>query len=435
MRCAHTIGRRAGNAGGRWAGACVLAVLAFGAPGCRQAPTEAVDTTRITQALASILATCAATRGDVEVLRAGQSYWEKVERGSTFRAGDWVRTGPLSFARIEFLGGHNVKLEERSVILVEEAPATDAGTPPRPLLTVESGTLHSLSASPEGETAPLMVRMQDNRMVAVCAERGQSAEFRVLRTARGTAFSVTGGRLVVMEGGSRRVLEKGAGVEFPRGEAMHSYEPLDFPPSLEPGVDARFQASPGLKVPLEWSPVDKAARYQVQVARDLGFEQLVASTTVQQTRFTFAPREEGMFVWRVAARGATGEPGEFGFARRFYVDEEGPRELLLAPADGHQAQADAPGGIVFAWKSADGPQRYRFVVARDAALRDVVVTQPLSAQQVSLTRLEPGEYYWGTYQDARQPIPLFQKARRLVVLKPARKVKLRTSSAVNRWGP
>ncbi|MBU8897833.1 hypothetical protein KRR26_19635 [Corallococcus sp. M34] len=418
-----------------WVRALPLAWLAC--LGCTNAPASAQDTEQVARRLSSIVATCAASTGQVEVLRAGQSFWERIEEGATFRPGDWVRTGALASARIEFLEGGRIELEEQSVALVERAPEGDAGAHPSPLVALESGSARGfLPASANGDVHALLVRTSDGAIVAVSpGEAGQPAEFRLSRTPRGAVLSVARGRLTLVSGQRQQALLEGHGVELGRGLVAPVFPLPVFPTSLEPGIDARFTWAAGLRVALAWSEVVGADHYRVQIARDLGFEQLVVSTPSARAPFTFTPDGPGTYVWRVATADADGRQSEYGFARRIYVDAEVNRDLLVTPSDGHERPFSATRGIVFAWQTTGGRQRFRFVVARDPALQQVVRVQRTGMQQLSLMRLRPGTYYWGAYVDSTPAEPLFQKARKLVVLPPvAKKARLKTPRVVDTWG-
>ncbi|QSQ18858.1 hypothetical protein JY651_26230 [Pyxidicoccus parkwayensis] len=410
-------------------------MLACALFGCSRAPDEAATNGNLTQKLADLIATCASATGKVEVMRAGHAYWEPLEAGATFRSGDWVRTGPLATARIEFLGGGRIELDERSVVLVEQPAASDAGVAAGALVAIESGGLRGVvPATRESEPAAIVVRTQEGALVALRSEeKGQPAEFRFMRTEQGPEIAVTRGRLALTSGKRSRTLESGRALELAKGVDAPAYALPDFPPSLEPGVDARFQWAEGLRIQLAWGPMNEVHHYRVQVARDLGFTQLVASSVVAEPSLSFTPSEPGMFTWRVASRDDAGHLGEYGFARRIYVDKEGPEQFLVAPSDGHEAIAGDPAGIVFAWQSMGGRPSYRLVIARDAKLSDVVFTQLGTAQQMKVSRLAVGEYYWGAYVDTEPPVPLFQKPRKLVVLKP-RKARLQAPRAIDRWG-
>ncbi|MCP3143548.1 hypothetical protein [Pyxidicoccus xibeiensis] len=116
-----------------------LVALASGLSACGRNREAPVDTAGLTRKLADIIATCATASGRVEVLRGGQSFWEPLAPGATFRSGDWVRTGAQASARIEFLGGGRLELEEDSVVLVERPPPAEPPDPSLPLIRTALG--------------------------------------------------------------------------------------------------------------------------------------------------------------------------------------------------------------------------------------------------------------------------------------------------------
>lgn len=395
------------------AGWVVLLLVA----GCARTAEDDGAAETVSRELSAIVATCAVARGPVETMRTANAYWEPFEAGATFRSGDWVRTGPGASTRIELRGGGRIELEERTVVMVDRpAPPTGGGS----VVALESGTARGLlpeDALPDG---PLVLRGDNGRQVALTVEEHAGpTEFRVTRTARGMHLSVSRGRLLLSEGAHRRTLAAGYWLDVARGLEDAEHDGPPFPTSLSPGVDARIAWSPGLRITLSWGPLDGARSYQVQVARDLGFTRRIVDTQVEGLDFTFLPLEPGMFVWRVAALDAEGRPGESGFARRIFVERKPPRGLLVTPRDGYEApDALAAEDLVFAWQSIGGEPRYRLVVARDRELRQPVLVREGGLQQVVLPGLAPGEYYWGVYVAEEPPVPLFQKARRLVVTGP-----------------
>ncbi|QAT84831.1 hypothetical protein EJ065_3268 [Corallococcus coralloides] len=396
----------------RGAWGCILLLLITGCS--RTSEDESVS-----RELAAIVATCAVARGPVDTLRTANAYWEPFEAGATFRSGDWVRTGPEASTRIELRGGGRIELEERTVVLVER-PARPAGG--GSVVALESGTARGLlpeDALPDG---PLVLRGDNGRQVALTVEaHAGPTEFRVTRTARGMQLSVSRGRLLLSEGTHRRTLEAGNWLDVARGLEDAEHDGPPFPTSLSPGVDARIAWSPELRIPLSWKPLDGVRGYQVQVAHDLGFTRRIVDTQLEGPDFTFLPPEPGMFVWRVSALDEAGRPGESGFARRIFVERKQPRGLLVTPRDGYEApNGSASEDLVFAWQSIGGEPRYRLVVAHDRELRHPVLVREGSPQQVVLSGLAPGEYFWGVYVAEDPPVPLFQKARRLVVPGPSR---------------
>ncbi|WP_223645617.1 hypothetical protein [Corallococcus sp. EGB] len=393
-------------------------VLLLWIAGCARTSEDEGAVGTVSQELDAIVATCAVARGHVDALRTASAYWEPFEAGATFRSGDWVRTGPDASTRIELRGGGRIELEERTVVMVERsAPSAEAGS----VVALESGTARGLIPEDALSGGPLVLRGDNGRQVALTAgAHAGTTEFRVTRTARGMHLSVSRGRLLLSEGTHRRTLEAGNGLDVARGLEDAEHDGPPFPTSLSPGVDARIAWSPELRIPLNWKPLDGARSYQVQVARDLGFRQRIVDTQVEGLAFTFVPPGPGVFVWRVSALDAEGRPGESGFARRIFVERQLPRGLLVTPRDGYQSPAGpASEALVFAWQSPGGAPSYRLVVARDRELRNPVLVREGSPQQVVVPGLPPGEYYWGVYMAEDPPVPLFQKARRLVVTGPA----------------
>ncbi|NBD13445.1 hypothetical protein GTY96_31245 [Corallococcus sp. c25j21] len=395
-------------------GAFMGLVLLLIVAGCTRTSEGEGVSEAASRELAAIVATCAAAQGPVDTMRTTSAYWEPFEAGATFRAGDWVRTGPGAFVRIELRGGGRIELEELTVVVVER-PAPEEGS--GPVVTLESGSTRGVLAEDAPRNGPLVLRGDDGRQVTLTAGAHTGpTEFRVTRTPRGMRLSVSRGRLVLSEGGNRRTLDAGGWLDVSRGLEDSEPDGPPFPASLSPGVDARIAWSPELRIPLTWKALDGAKGYQVQVARDLGFTRRVIDMRVEAPGFMFIPPEPGMFAWRVAAVDASGQPGESGFARRIFVDRKRPRAMLVAPRDGYETpDATAAEEIVFAWQSTGGAPRYRLVVARDRELRHPVLVREGSPQQVVLPGLAPGEYYWGVYVAEDPPVPLFQKARKLVV--------------------
>jgi hypothetical protein len=214
---------------------------------------------------------------------------------------------------------------------------------------------------------------------------------------------------------------------------------IDFPQSVEPGIDARAHLVPGLTVRLAWRAVGGAAGYRVQVARDLSFQRVVRSAQVDGTELVFAPKEPGMYAWRVASVDGAQRQGEFGFARRLYCEEKPPVDLLVGPADGAVIRfTEALPQVTFTWTSSGDAQQYLVVLASGPdLLEDRVESAVVAGQRAQLRIPEAGEYWWGVYQGGeapdRPPQPLFARARRIYVVKAA-KPKVEVPRAITRWG-
>jgi hypothetical protein len=362
--------------------AVALLVLAAALGGCRrEAPAPTPGTEQVASSLAAIVATCAVAVGDVEVRRAGKEGWSPVTTGAVLRDGDAIRTGPGAFARVAFVSGNGIELEEESSALVDVA-----------------------------------------RAAGLAAGGG------------GTEIAVTGGEARVEAGAGRVSLGAGRAVDVGAAGVGAPVELIDFPPSLRPGVDARFPLSPDLRVALAWQPLAAASGYRVQIARDLSFREVVLARNVSEQGLAFAPTGPGMYAWRVAARDAGGRQGEYGFARRVYVDQAPPRDLLLAPAPDAVVRGGASAAVRFAWSGERRARAYRLVIASAPELTERAVrAEATSAASLAVRGLAPGEYWWGVYEDDERRDPLFVAPRRLVVLR-AKPAEVKVPRAVNEWG-
>ena len=146
-------------------------------------------------------------------------------------------------------------------------------------------------------------------------------------------------------------------------------------------------------VPLRWTQAPDAARYDVQLARDAAFADLVAAQeAIEGNEWTPAPPlPPGEYFWRVRSVRAPGagmdragtDPGPWGDAQRF--------TLRPMPADPPPPTVDA-GSLGFAWPAEPG-QRFLFQLSDDATFGRVLVEQWLDEPRVTVPRPPGGTYY------------------------------------------
>jgi hypothetical protein len=237
----------------------VLAALLGSAPslGCRDRSTQ--DTADVESSLAAIVATCAVVVGDVAVRRAGKEGWSPVTTGAVLRDGDTIRTGARAFVRVAFVSGNGIELEEQSSAVVDLARAleTASAAPAGERVMLASGVAHGYFAEgPPAGAAAMRIRtgVHEDARLAPVAGKG-AVRFRLTLTGGGTEIGVFGGEARVEAGPGRVSLAAGRAVELGAEGVGAPVELIDFPPSLRPGVDARFLLSPPLRVALAWQPL------------------------------------------------------------------------------------------------------------------------------------------------------------------------------------
>ncbi len=396
------------------------------------------------------MARCAETKGEVQVRRKGRPFWEPLSVGDELRAGDWVRTGQPGYAKIDFLAGGGLELEEKAVVVVDvqapppataepgaPAPAPDSA-PPAAAVAVQSGVVRGFAQAPEEgkQAAPLVIQNKDGSSTRLVAKEGQKpVRFRLTGGEKATELAVFEGEAKLESGGEVKEVKAGQSAQLAAGAPPQVVELIDFPASSEPGIDARFLFRSELSIRLAWKPVAEASGYRVQVARDLSFQSLSVNAELDATEYTFKPQLQGLYAWRVAARDAQGRYGEFGFVRRIFCEKEQPQDLLIGPADGSTVTyAQKPPSLVFTWQSAENAQLYRLVVGvGQDLLRSSVLSKVSGEQRVTVERLTAGEYYWGAFVEGSSPEPIFLKPRRLI-LKKVGASKVKTPKKISDWG-
>jgi hypothetical protein len=241
--------------------------------------------------------------------------------GGTFRDGDWIRTSASGTARIRFVSGGHLDLDEKTTLFVE-SDTVKRGVAGVHVAIQSGGASGVLDGSKD---APIKLRTREGE-VRIAGTEG--TEFRLKPTTDGAVdVAVSKGELVVRTGtGERRIAPPKADPIVPKPVVPRPYVPrpkkdaIAFPASTAPRIDARFKCLAKLDIALAWQPVTGATQYRVIIARDLSFRSVVSSKEVKTPGFTFRPPGPGTYVWRVAARDVRGY-GEFGFARRIFCDK------------------------------------------------------------------------------------------------------------------
>ncbi len=422
-------------------GLALLAVAAFGVA-CHCGTS--VQAPAATEARAA-LATCAKVVGEVQIRRAGQPYFEPLAAGSVLHAGDWVRTGDKAFTRLAFLSGGELELLERAAVVVDLATIApvDGGAPvASPEIALKDGFVRGTlgGASP---LTRLLIKGKDGTVLRL-APRSFSVSLRYRLEQRGDSLDVAvlQGEGTLTVGGTERTVRAGQISVVQAGASSEAAPLIEFPESIEPGIDARFLFSPKMNIRLTWSGVKGAAGYQLQIARDLSFQEIESTVETTGTAFDFTPPRGGVYAWRVASRDVGGRLGEFGFARRVFCEEQQPKDLLLSPADGFSLSISGPtGSLGFSWQSAAETLSYRLVIARsDDLLKQPLVDRLIPDQRIQISGLAPGNYAWGVFvfswgtsaaSDVSRPI--FLRPRHFAIKKVGA-AHLETPKTINQWG-
>ncbi len=146
-----------------------------------------------------------------------------------------------------------------------------------------------------------------------------------------------------------------------------------------------------------WKLADQGGRYELRIARDRGFTNMVHQEIVTGN-FTALIRdyEAGAYYWKVRPVVGEGGGAEYTPARSFSVlVGEGIR--LLSPVDSFETQP--PGGqssvdLAFAWTKSPIIGRYLFELSKDAGFTRMMRRETLTAEEFKVRAVAPGAYFW-----------------------------------------
>jgi len=165
---------------------------------------------------------------------------------------------------------------------------------------------------------------------------------------------------------------------------------------------------------LEWESAEPHVRYQVQLARDAAFSDVVLDRLVDGRELTAPRPAPGTYGARVRTVGNDGFEGPYSDLAGVSVPSPPAPPTLLEPAE---AEAPAAAPLVLRWQ-AQADEHYDVRVARDDGSEAPVFERAgVSGGEVALAQnLTPGRYVWqvaaSTAQDGRGA---FSPARRLHV--------------------
>ncbi len=147
---------------------------------------------------------------------------------------------------------------------------------------------------------------------------------------------------------------------------------------------------------LEWEAVEEATRYQVELSTSAGFANPLVSTPTYATSHTIDDaKPDGVYYWRVRAL-IDNQWGPYSEVRSFRKDWSDNGTLLPQPLS---PEADATRSAFasddFAWMPVPGAATYRFEIATDPTIGNVVYSATtLAPRHTPTERLSANQYYW-----------------------------------------
>jgi immune inhibitor A len=144
----------------------------------------------------------------------------------------------------------------------------------------------------------------------------------------------------------------------------------------------------------EWSTVNNALNYQIQIDNNQNFSSPERDITQDGNLYTPDPLADAKYYWRVRAISTDGIGGIWSGVWNVTVDTTGPIAPALVTPVNRAGTADTT--PYFEWGSSAGAVEYNFRVASDAACTTTVLPDKLRASLTYTlgTALNYGVYYW-----------------------------------------
>jgi len=251
-----------------------------------------------------------AVQGGVEMRRGGAGAWQTARTRETLRPGDAVRTTANGSAEIMFSDGTLFTLRPSTFLAVPTIHGDGGG---EQSVEMGYGWLNLATARhPSRVTTP--------RAEARVAQDSEAFVTYDRDSGRGRFGAIRGGVEVSTEEGARRrvgpleqVVQVGGGLS-----AARRLPPAPRP--LSPQENAEIDPARTSEMVLEWAPVDGAAGYTLQVARNRLFvDNVIEDSGRRRASARLGIRGEGSFQWRVAAETGDGGQGPWSEPRSFRV--------------------------------------------------------------------------------------------------------------------
>ncbi len=142
-----------------------------------------------------------------------------------------------------------------------------------------------------------------------------------------------------------------------------------------------------------WSSVRNAQAYEVFIARDARFSQIVLMQTTSATNFTpTSPLADGTYYMQVRAYNASLSPGKFSKAYTITIDTTPPPAPTLVSPPNMSNSTKSP---VLGWKAIDGALQYQIELDNNADFSSPEMRDTTSKTSLRTKTLAKGTtYFW-----------------------------------------
>jgi hypothetical protein len=323
--------------------------------------------------------------GNVVITRRGDETGIEAAKGDILKAGDRINTAEKSAASLRFADQSTLLVGESSEVVFDVLSSFQGVGMLDTRIRLQRGRVENRItpfSRPES-------RYEIHTPAAVTVVRG--TDFRVSSDLANdmTHSEVTEGQVQVTAQGATVSVVQGEGTRVISGEAPEPPRRLLPAPDMTQIELTRRDHS----LLLEWPELPKAVNYRYQL-KD-GDRLIVAIGVVQSPHVEVPLQSAGeyhLLLRAIDELGLEGMEGEKVFQLHLAA-EKTPAPVSPAAASQLQAPQFLPYGMVFRWSDVADAWGYRFILARDPALKDVLFERLAFDHQFTLGYPMPGRYY------------------------------------------
>ena len=343
-------------------------------------------------------------KGSVTATVAGSTI--ALTRGALLAEGAIVSTGPNAFLRLDLPDGTQMSIPSQSRVRLSHMRAVEMTGVVRRELEVQRGRL-------ESDVTPLS-NPRDSYTVrtpmSVSAVRGTEFAVSYDETASRANTEVVEGLVTVTSGRQSTSVAASHGAV---AEAAGVIGPLPLTPAPKLANPGKVQDERQVRFAIE-TP-QSSHGYQVRLATDAGFVDVVEETTSPTANVDLGALPDGVYFLRLAAvddAGLVGIPGTYAFERRLNT------LTLSAPS---ASREDGVRRYKFRWNVGGvGERTYRLQLFQEGRDAPVLDEGGLTMQELTVTDLPPGVYHWrvmsrtyarGSYAEKWSPPERFEIGR------------------------
>ncbi|MBQ6057743.1 MAG: FecR domain-containing protein [Treponema sp.] len=305
--------------------------------------------------------------------------WERLQQNTPLYDNDFIRTVDLAQATIRFKDGTTLDVYENSMLQVSYSEETGVR------LSIDGGDIQ-VAASEKAKN--VAIRLADGSTVNMDAGASLSARSDTKENKQN--IEVKGGSANVQtQTGQVTTVSFGQSVNI-GDDAEIEVVPLTV---ISPAKETRLLSfvSSSRPVSVEWRQSgSNNQKVTVQTSRTKDFKELLQSKTITEGNKTQIQSAKGTIYWRVFNDSTKDNPSTGRITTELV-----PPVNSIAPQSGtnYTYRLNKP-RITFRWQANGFADSYRFMAAKDSAMKEIVSDITTTESFVNLDSLESGTYYW-----------------------------------------